>query len=394
MTCQTNIPACTESSIGYIFKPMTVTYNVNRDQVDLFSRKLEFSKEVFFNNGVQQKKSLDGKIFFRTFKPRIDSPFADEKLKKNATITIEPVSLDYLRTVDNKLNQTLGGVARGFYEISEFNLPLHITLRSSAVNITSYGRFDDNDYFYLPFSVFFTIDLIKKRGSSVSDLKNYICLGRINNRDNSWNCMSRKIKNLPDGYEGITNNKFQYDIMGPGIYAVIFLPALTDNLRLKENCGLLCRYKQYVITFAFIILPIMLIVGTVIFKYFMLRFRQAESEKETGFTREKLKEMEKVTAAFKGQSLKEKLEDNMEYMQNPLQGKTIEDLDDINKLNSVIQVMEMDLREIDDVKKKLLAKTKKQVQRIGVLRDDIENLATNRFDQDIGLEYQPTGNYY
>ena len=48
---------------------------------------------------------------------------------------IEPVALDYLRGIDNQLNATLGGVARGFYEITEFNLPMHITVRSSAVNI-------------------------------------------------------------------------------------------------------------------------------------------------------------------------------------------------------------------------------------------------------------------
>ena len=53
----------------------------------------------------------------------------------------------------------------------------------------------------------------------------------------------------------------------------------------------------------------------------------------------------------------------------------------------------MDLKEIDEVKNKLLAKTKRQVQRIGVIRDDIENLGTNRFNEDIGLEYQPKGNY-
>lgn len=51
--------------------------------------------------------------------------------------------------------------------------------------------------------------------------------------------------------------------------------------------------------------------------------------------------------------------------------------------------MEEDIKEINEVKKALLEKTKRQIKRLGQLRDDIENLGTNRYNQQFGIDYEP-----
>lgn len=108
-------------------------------------------------------------------------------------------------------------------------------------------------------------------------------------------------------------NQFEYDIVGPGTYAVIFMPKMTPNLIPTAFCGLVCKYKKEVIAFSFFVLPIIFLILGVIFKYMMLQYSQLDTQRELKFTRQRLKEMEKVTAAFRGQSLKEKITDNMEY---------------------------------------------------------------------------------
>jgi len=49
-------------------------------------------------------------------------------------------------------------------------------------------------------------------------------------------------------------------------------------------------------------------------------------EEQAANARRRLMQMETITADFKGQTLKEKLEDNMQFKQNPLQSDLIKDL--------------------------------------------------------------------
>lgn len=243
------------------------------------------------------------------------------------------------------------------------------------------------------------MDQIKKHEANVRNLEDYLCLGRAEFKTGEtgpgiWKCVNRNIKNLQaNALHSVTINKLEYDIPRPGIYAVLFVPRMTPNLMKAAYCGMVCKHKKLMVAIAFIILPVILGILVAIWKYIMLYYTMKDKERESEFSRTKFKELETVTANFKGQSLKEKLAETMDFQQNPLQGKTVKDLGDINKLNNVIEVMELDLRELNDVKKKLLAKTKKQIKKIGVVRDDIENLGTNRFEEDIGIEYQPKGNY-
>ena len=61
-------------------------------------------------------------------------------------------------------------MARDFFLITENTLPYYVTLRSTAINITSSGRFDNNEYFNEPLIVEFMINSIKKHETPISDM--------------------------------------------------------------------------------------------------------------------------------------------------------------------------------------------------------------------------------
>ena len=100
-------------------------------------------------------------------------------------------------------------------------------------------------------------------------------------------------------------------------------------------------------------------------------------------------QLENVTTDFKGQTLREKLEDTMQFKQNPLRADLVENLDEVSKLQKTVERLERDKAEIEDVKRVLLDKTRRHVKRINKIKDDIQVLGTNRYDQQIGLLYQP-----
>jgi hypothetical protein len=360
--------------------------NPNIDQMTTIYRGSQVGEKVLGTLMVRVK------LMYDSFNSPVNSPFNDTKLK-NASMMIEPYGLDNLVNIVNQLNSTLAGVARNFFMISEEKIPAYMTIRSAAIKVSSNGRNDENEYFKNPFKVEFAIDTIKKHQIPITNYSNFLCLGRVNLKLKTWECVSRKILNLRDTIGGTELLKAEYDIIGPGIYAVIFRPRMTPNLLTISFCGLVCRNKKLIIALCFIILPIICILCCLCWKYLLLNWEAEDREAEAQQRRKKLVEMEQMTVGFKGESMEEKMAENMLYQQNPLQGKSQKDLDDINRLNNMIERMERDLREINQVKKDLLAKTKRQIQKISVIRDNIENLGRNRFDQELGIDYNPTGNY-
>ena len=107
---------------------------------------------------------------------------------------------------------------------------------------------------------------------------------------------------------------------------------MTPNLISQSYCGLICRNKKLIIALCFVILPLIIVLICMCWKYMLLRWEAKEQEEEAQQRRNKLMEMEDMTVGFKGEKLGEKMADNMMYNQNPLQGKSIAELDDITKL--------------------------------------------------------------
>lgn len=390
MSCQTRLERCTETRKGGTFPPQKIVYPYATQGVDQMTAVFKASQ---ISDKVQPTLQIVIKMFYNAFNSPVQSPFSNIKITKDAYILVEPVALHDLMGIENQLNSTLAGVARDFFMLSEEKLPYFVTIRSAAIKVSSVGRNDDNDYFRVPFNIEFSIDSIKKHQVPISNYEDFICLGRVRPQLNNWECTSRKILNLPVGQTGVELLRAEYNIAAPGIYAVIFRPRMTPNLLSQSYCGLICRNKKLIIALCFVILPLIIVLICMCWKYMLLRWEAKEQEEEALQRRSKLMEMEDMTVGFKGEKLGEKMAENMMYNQNPLQGKSIAELDDINRLNNMIERMERDVGEINQVKKDLLAKTKRQIQKISLVKDNIENLGTNRFDQDFGIEYQPKGNY-
>jgi hypothetical protein len=253
------------------------------------------------------------KMFFNAFNSPITSPFAGVKIKTDAHMQVKAMALQELMHMENKLNSTLAGVAREFFMISEEVMPYYITIRSAAVNVTSTGRNDDNEYFKVPFNIEFAIDSIKKHQVPVSNYPDFICLGRINWILKRWECISRKILNRKGDGLGVELLKAEYNIPGPGTYAVIFRPRMTPNLLNLSYCGIVCRNKKAIIALCFVILPLIVVLLCMCWKYLLLTWEAKEQEAEAQQRRNKLIEMEDMTVGFKGEKLGEKMAENMMY---------------------------------------------------------------------------------
>lgn len=157
----------------------------------------------------------------------------------------------------------------------------------------------------------------------------------------------------------------------------------------QSHCGLICQNKRLVVTFIFVTLPILFALFCFCWKVYLLHRERIEQERAAQNARDRLMQLENVTADFKGQTLKEKLEDSMQFKQNPLRADLVKNLDEVSKLQKTVERLERDLDEINEVKKVLLDKTRRHVKRINKIKDDIAVLGTNRYDQQMGLLYQP-----
>lgn len=281
-------------------------------------------------------------------------------------------------------------MVKDFYMIAEESIPYQITIRSSAFRVYTKERLDDYEYFNTSLTTMFTINSLRRGENSVSNLSNFLCLGRLVEGNQSWTCVSRQIRNEAEFADSnLVATRLSYDIPGPGTYAVIFRPRMTPELMKMSYCGLICQNKRLLVTSIFITLPIIFSLLCFCWKVYILYRDRIEAEEAAKNARERLMQMETITADFKGQSLKEKLEDNMQFKQNPLRSDLVKNLDEVSKLQKTVERLERDKAEIEDVKKVLLDKTRRHIKRIAKIKDDIQVLGTNRYDKEIGLLYQP-----
>ena len=63
--------------------------------------------------------------------------------------------------------------------------------------------------------------------------------------------------------------------------------------------------------------------------------------------------------------------------------------DEVSALQKTVERLERDKAEQEDVKKVLLEKIRKHIKKVAAIKDEIQNLETNRYDKEIGLLYQP-----
>lgn len=93
-----------------------------------------------------------------------------------------------------------------------------------------------------------------------------------------------------------------------------------------SHCGLICQNKRQVVTFVFITFPILAGLVCFCWRTYLLSIEREEKREAARNAKERLMQLETVTADFKGQSLREKLEENMQFKQNPLSSDKIKDV--------------------------------------------------------------------
>lgn len=104
-------------------------------------------------------------------------------------------------------------------------------------------------------------------------MQNYLCLGLLLNADKEnkrWTCVSRKILKIVDqeataGIQQATS-EIEYEVAGPGIYAVILKPDVVvaddqkkaKTLGMKNYCGWVCQNKHDFVIYLLLAVPIII----------------------------------------------------------------------------------------------------------------------------------------
>lgn len=145
-------------------------------------------------------------------------------------ISFEAVGFRDVKDAKNVLTDNMIPSVEKFYRTKAKNLPYYLTVRSSIVQVSSKGRFDNNEYFGEPIRILLNYNEIIALDLklNITTLRNYICLGQLVNEQ--WECASRVIKQLLKRENSPSKQPMiEYELPGPGTFAVIFKPKNVKN---------------------------------------------------------------------------------------------------------------------------------------------------------------------
>lgn len=232
MVCAPFLKNCTDTIAYRPFKTISVAYNlgaymskigIDIDGVEVVQRTGELQKttNLFTVNSN-----------FEIFAPPEDSPHLKELKGKhfngNCSLDIAPVARNELSKVNNTLESNRSITFDESYPFENMAVMNYFSVRSAVLKISTKGRKDNNEYFSKPLTVRFAYDEIKVSPTNATLLKSNLCLGTVVGEDGKtqdWICISRKILNV---VKGSTGALIEYEVPGPGIFAVIFRPDFVD----------------------------------------------------------------------------------------------------------------------------------------------------------------------
>lgn len=338
MTCARFLKNCTTSMAFRVFKRIEVPYNLGNSM-----SKIGMDIDGFEENGKGGSTMLFTlKSHFEIFAPPENSPnwieLNGKPFNDNCTMIVDPVSWDEIENVTNEIEVKRSISFDEDYPFEHTTVRRFFTVRSPLVKLSTTGRKDNNEYFAKPVKLLFNYNPIKasKKGK-VADLQviyyhqKLLCLGTIMGEDQkSWFCVSRKIISTSSTALG---SQIEYEVPGPGVYAVIFRPDLVvlhliqDTVsRSEENyCGFVCKYKVLILVYIIIAIPFILwgfqLVNTVFMSYQELGKDQHKVEnvykKIDAISHKTVAQLEREEMGEK--DLKEDLkESEMFYVTNPI----------------------------------------------------------------------------
>lgn len=152
LECVQSPRLCQDTFAARPFKDLKVEYVINDNTTANVGLELD-GYELTRVPGKLDTLMFNIRTSFQMFFPSKGSPYFDatqNQTKTTVGIIIEPLSKSYAESIQNKLNPLKASVSEQHFNIKNHSIPPHFTVRSSILNITTYGRADDNEYFGAP----------------------------------------------------------------------------------------------------------------------------------------------------------------------------------------------------------------------------------------------------
>lgn len=151
--------------------------------------------------------------------------FSNQYFLDNASVLVEAIGFRDVKETKNIITDDVQALVEKFYKTKTSKLPYYSTIRSSIIKISSKNRCDNYENFRKPISVLFNYNEISHKDFNfdITVMRDYICLAQVIN--DHWECSSRIIKRVLTKENSPSKQPMiEYNIYGPGTFAVIFKP--------------------------------------------------------------------------------------------------------------------------------------------------------------------------
>jgi len=288
------------------------------------------------------------------------------KYDGKCTMKAQYIGINSLRDIKNKFAKEDILLLTAYYreKFEKDAMPLHLTIFSAPVKISTEGRFDDNADFGHPLRAIFHLNYIHMIARFLPDVtqdetaayikyfKQQICLAYIDYDEKEFKCINRLPlevkKTAQSGGRGLTNKRLtvMYKVPRPGTYVVILKPikGLAKQAFAKHEImtNSLLRFKanSFIAPVA-VILVIAMIVS--IFWCIGLNENIKATELENQILTYKLKQIDGVLPDFPEQTPMEKLNSYVRFFKNPAWA-----LNDFDELREAYKEYEKERAEHDE----------------------------------------------
>lgn len=177
-----------------------------------------------------------------------------QKTTGKAGLEVSSVPRSKVEKYVNLLNRTEDTLTPKLFPIADFKLGYYQSVRSTILKFKSLNRVNLNEDYRFPLVLEIAIDPIKDL-----DAYNNYCLAKVDDTNNEWNCMSRKVLK----YDSLSN-KITFAVPSDGIYAVIYNPRPKLNVITEKICSFYCQHKKAIL--------VTLVVATISFVLFSYVF--------------------------------------------------------------------------------------------------------------------------
>lgn len=126
--------------------------------------------------------------------------------------------------------------------------------------------------------------------------------------------------------------------------------------------------------FFFVLLPFFIAIVYFIYKMYSITQKSHNVHTEKRFIQNKIQEIENYNIDFHGQTIFEKMEDNVQYFANPIKKEDEDELRSQKKLNVEIELLKAERKRLINQKNQQIERNRKKVYQIKKLRELIENI--------------------